>query len=213
MNAVLDELLQRKLLAGMRGHFPPDLALPLCAALVEEGINIFEFTMNSSEPVAAMQAVKAELGPKVFCGMGTVLSADDARLVIDAGADFIVSPAFQPEVVQVALDADLLVAPGVMTPSECVQAWDMGVDLLKFFPAGPLGLDYFRALRGPLRHMRFLANGNINPDNLTGFLDAGAACSGLSGWLTGDGTWPLDEIRARARQLMAALQRQSALAS
>ncbi|MDE0610523.1 MAG: bifunctional 4-hydroxy-2-oxoglutarate aldolase/2-dehydro-3-deoxy-phosphogluconate aldolase [Anaerolineaceae bacterium] len=213
MNAVLDELLQRKLLAGMRGHFPPDLALPLCAALVEEGINIFEFTLNSTEPVAAMQAVKAELGPKVFCGMGTVLSADDARQIIDAGADFIVSPAFQPEVVQVALDADLLVAPGVMTPSECVQAWDMGVDLLKFFPAGPLGLDYFRALRGPLRHMRFLANGNITPDNLPGFLDAGAACSGLSGWLTGDGSRPLHEIRARARQLMAALQRQSALAS
>ncbi|MDD9956972.1 MAG: bifunctional 4-hydroxy-2-oxoglutarate aldolase/2-dehydro-3-deoxy-phosphogluconate aldolase [Anaerolineaceae bacterium] len=213
MNAVLDELLQRKLLAGMRGHFPPDLALPLCAALVEEGINIFEFTLNSTEPVAAMQAVKAELGPKVFCGMGTVLSADDARQIIDAGADFIVSPAFQPEVVQVALDADLLVAPGVMTPSECVQAWDMGVDLLKFFPAGPLGLDFFRALRGPLRHMRFLANGNITPDNLPGFLDAGAACSGLSGWLTGDGSRPLHEIRARARQLMAALQRQSALAS
>ncbi len=213
MNAVLDELLQRKLLAGMRGHFPPDLALPLCAALVEEGINIFEFTLNSTEPVAAMQAVKAELGPEVFCGMGTVLSADNARQIIDAGADFIVSPAFQPEVVQVALDADLLVAPGVMTPSECVQAWDMGVDLLKFFPAGPLGLDYFRALRGPLRHMRFLANGNITPDNLPGFLDAGAACSGLSGWLTGDGSRPLHEIRARARQLMAALQRQSALAS
>lgn len=210
MNAVLDELLRRKVLAGMRGHFPPDVALPLCATLVGEGINIFEFTLNSTRPVAAMQAVKAELGAEVFCGMGTVLAADDARRVIDAGAEFIVSPAFQPEVVQVALDAGVLVAPGVMTPSECVQAWEMGVDLLKFFPAGPLGLAYFRALRGPLDHMRFLANGNIDAGNVADFLEAGAACSGLSGWLTGTGDWPLDEIRARAQRLMAALPRQPA---
>ena len=213
MDAVLNELQQRGLLAGMRGHFPPEKALPICAALVEEGINVFEFTMNSTQPIAAMQAVKAELGATVFCGMGTVLDADTARRVIDAGADFIVSPAFQPAVVQVALDADLLIAPGVLTPGECVQAWDMGVSLLKFFPAEPAGPAYFRALRGPLSHMRFLVNGGISADNVGDYFAAGATCAGLSGWLTGKGDWPLAEIRGRARRLMAALQRQRANAS
>ncbi len=205
MNAVLNELLRRRLLAGMRGDFPPEKALPLCVALVEEGINVFEFTMNSTQPLAAMQAVKAELGAAAYCGMGTVLSADDACRVIDAGADFIVSPAFQPEVLRVALDADLLIAPGVFTPTECVSAWDMGVDLLKFFPAEPAGPSYFRAIRGPLNHMRFLVNGGISADNLAMYFAAGAACAGLSGWLTGTGDWPLAEIRRRARLLLAAL--------
>jgi len=213
MDAVLDELERRGLLAGMRGDFPPEKALPVCATLVEEGIHIFEFTMNSTQPVAAMQAVKAELGTAVFCGMGTVLDADSAHCVIEAGADFIVSPAFQPEVVQVALDAGRLIAPGVLTPGECVRAWDMGVPLLKFFPAEPLGPAYFRALRGPLDHMRFLVNGGISADNVGAYLDAGATCAGLSGWLTGTGDWPLAEIRSRARRLMAALQRQRANAS
>ena len=210
MRPVLEELLQRGLLAGMRGHFPPETALPVCAALVEEGITVFEFTMNSTQPIAAMQTVKAELGASAFCGMGTVLDADSARRVIDAGADFIVSPAFQPDVVQVALDANLLIAPGVLTPGECVRAWETGVPLLKYFPAEPLGPAAFRALRGPLNHMRFLVNGGISADNLRAYLDAGAACAGLSGWLTGTGAWPLAEIRARARRLRAALQQQRA---
>lgn len=213
MNLVLDELQRRALLAGMRGHFPPQQALPICAALVEEGINVFEFTMNSTQPLDAMQAVKAELGASAYCGMGTVLDADSARRVMDAGADFIVSPAFQPEVVQLALDQDVLIAPGVFTPTECVRAWEMGVSLLKFFPAEPAGPANFRALRGPLNHMRFLVNGGISADNLADYLDAGATCAGLSGWLTGVGDWPLAEIRARARRLLAALQRQRVSAS
>lgn len=203
MNAqtVFDTLQQRRLLAGMRGDFPPETALRIVEALLEEGINVFEFTMNSTDPLKTMQTVKRAFGDAVCAGMGTVLDAGTARQVIDAGADLIMSPAFGPEVVQVALDADVLVAPGVITPTECVNAWAMGVRLLKIFPIGALGLDYFKSIRGPLNHMQFLVNGGITADNAGAYMQAGAMCCGLSGWLTGDGTWPLEKIRERARLL------------
>lgn len=205
-DAVYDVLNERGLLAGMRGHFPPEVALPIAQTLVEAGINVFELTMNSTQPVETMQAIKAEFGDAVCAGMGTVLDRDTAKQVIDAGADFIVSPAFGPHVVQVALDADILIAPGVITPTECVNAWAMGVKLLKIFPVGPLGLSYFKSIRGPLDHMSFLANGGIDGENTRDYIAAGAMCCGLSGWLTGDGTWPLEKIRERARVLVAAVE-------
>jgi 2-dehydro-3-deoxyphosphogluconate aldolase/(4S)-4-hydroxy-2-oxoglutarate aldolase len=198
-------LQERRLLAGMRGHFPPDVVLPIVEVLVEAGINVFEFTMNSAQPIEAMQAVKAEFGDAVCSGMGTVLDRDTALRVMDAGADFIVSPAFGEAVVRAALDADILVAPGVITPTECVNAWAMGVKLLKFFPIEPLSLSYFKSVRGPLDHMSFLANGGITAENAGVYLAAGAMCCGASGWLTGDGTWSQDKIRERAGQLVAAI--------
>ncbi len=193
------------LLAGMRGDFPPEKALQVAEVLVEAGITIFEMTMNSPEPIAAMQAIKHEYGEDVCAGMGTVLDAATAQQVLDAGADFIVSPAFTPAVVQAALDADILVAPGVITPTECVDAWAMGVKVLKIFPIGSLGLDYFKSIYGPLSHMQFLANGGINPDTARDYLRAGAMCCGASSWLTGKGDWPLAKIRDRAQQLVAAV--------
>ena len=205
-DTVYEILKERGMLAGMRGHFPSDVTLPIAEVLVEAGINVFEFTMNSTDPIATMQAVKARFGDAVCAGMGTVLDAETARRVLDAGADFIVSPAFGPEVVQAALDADILIAPGVITPTECVNAWAMGVKLLKIFPIGPLGLSYFKAIRGPLSHMSFLANGGINGDNTRDYIAAGATCCGVSGWLTGDGTWPLEKIEERARILLTAVQ-------
>ena len=203
---VYQVLKERGLLAGMRGHFPPDVALPITEVLVEAGINVFEFTMNSTQPIETMQAVKAEFGDAVCAGMGTVLDAGTAARVIDAGADFIVSPAFGEAVVQACLDADILVAPGVITPTECVNAWAMGVKLLKFFPIEPMGLSYFKSIRGPLDHMSFLANGGINAENTREYIAAGAMCCGASGWLTGDGSWPLEKVRDRARQLVASVE-------
>lgn len=205
-DAVYAVLRERRLLAGMRGHFPPDVALRIAGVLVEAGINVFEFTMNSTQPIEAMRAVKAEFGDAVCSGMGTVLDRETALRVIDAGADLIMSPAFNEDVVQAALDADVLIAPGVITPTECANAWAMGAKLLKFFPAEPLGLAYFKAVRGPLDHMSFLANGGITADNAAAYLSAGAMCCGASGWLTGDGTWPLDKIQARAGQLVAVMR-------
>ena len=177
------------IVAGMRGNFPPDIALATSHTLMDEGINCFELLMNSQQPIEAMQALKAEYGDDACVGMGTVLSADAANQALDAGADFIVSPAFQPEVVAAAQARDVLVAPGVATPTEAVAAWELGVPLLKLFPIGALGVDYFAAIFGPLAHMRFMCNGAMNDQNARELMQAGAVAVGMGGWLVGDGTW------------------------
>ena len=201
-----DMIANTGMIAGMRGNFPPEVALKLAAVLVEEGITAFEFTMNSVQPLEAMQAVKAEFGSAVASGMGTVLDVETAKRVLDAGADFVVSPAFTPAVVETIVAADVLMAPGVITPSECVDAWAMGVKMLKIFPIGALGVEYFKAVRGPLDHMKFMANGGIDPETTRAFIKAGAVACGAAGWLTGKGDWPLEDVRQRARQLMAAVE-------
>lgn len=201
-----DILVQGGLMAGMRGDFPPDKAVQIAAVLVEEGINVFEFTMNSAHAVEAMQAVKAEFGADVVSGMGTVLDVETASRVIAAQPDFIVSPAFNADVVKRVIAADILMAPGVITPTECVDAWALGVKLLKIFPIGSLGVDYFKSVRGPLDHMKFMANGGINPETVRAFMKAGAVACGAANWLTGDGSMSLDIIRDRAKQLRQAVE-------
>ena len=191
--------------AVMRGAFPPEVALDLANVLVHEGINSFELTMNSEQPIEAMRALKAEFGDDVAVGMGTVLSTDVARQALDAGADFVVSPVFQPAVVELVQQAGRLMVPGVATPTEAVMAWEMGVPLLKLFPIGALGLSYFNAMFGPLDHMKFMCNGAIDAENAQQFLHAGAVAVGIGGWLTGDGTWTESRLRSRARILMNAL--------
>lgn len=190
------------IVAGTRGMFPPDIAVKVCGTLLEEGIEIFEFTMNSIQPIEAMQAVKKEFGEGVCVGMGTVLSVETAKKVLDAGAEFVVSPAFQPDVVKFVQEKDILVAPGVTTPSEAVAAWGMDVKLLKLFPIGALGHDYFKAMFGPLGHMKFMCNGGMNADNARDFVQSGAIAVGMAGWLSGDGTWPESRLRSRARVLV-----------
>lgn len=193
------------IVAGFRGAFVPDVAVKSCSLLLEEGINCFELTMNSDEPIAAMQAVKAEFGDDACVGMGTVLDVETAKRVLDTGADFIVSPAFQPDVVEYIVGQGVLMAPGVTTPSEAVQAWNMGVKLLKLFPVGTLGIDYFKAMFGPLNHMKFMCNGGMNDENAREFIQAGAIAAGMAGWLTGDSTWSDSRLRSRARILLNAV--------
>lgn len=204
-NPILAQLMAIKAMAGMRGDFGPENALNVTTTLLDEGYNIFELTMNSDQPIAALKALKDAHGDAAYVGMGTVLSVETAKQVMDAGGDFIVSPSFQPEVVRYVLDAGVLMIPGVITPTEALAAWNMGVPLLKLFPIGTLGVDYFKAMFGPLNHMRFMCNGGMNADNARAFVQSGAAAAGMSGWLTGNGTTPEATIRERAQTLRAAL--------
>ena len=205
-NNALRTISSSGIVAGMRGDFPPDVALRVSEVLMHEGISVFEMMMNSTEPIAAMQAVKAEYGDAACVGMGTVLDVEAAMAVLDAGADFVVSPAYQPEVVTAVMDRRILMGPGVATPSEAVAAWDMGVKLLKLFPIGALGIDYFTAIFGPLKHMTFMCNGAINDQNAREFLQAGAVACGMGGWLVGDGAWSKSKLRSRARIMVNAVR-------
>lgn len=206
MQRTYDLIIDTRIIAGLRGEFMPEVAIRTARTLLDYGIQVFEFTMNSTQPITAMQAVKREFGDAVCVGMGTVLDVETARRVLDAGAEFVVSPAFQPEVVETVMKSNVLVAPGVTTPTEAVHAWDMGVKMLKLFPIGALGLDYFKAMFAPLNHMKFMCNGGMNAENAGQFIQAGAVACGMAGWLTGDGHMDESLMRRRAEQLVQAVQ-------
>src|SRR5688572_24509614 len=95
-----DSVAQSSLIAGLRGNFPPDIALRVAAVLMDAGINCFEFTMNSVQPIEAMQAVKREYGSAAVVGMGTVLDTETALRVLEAGGEMVISPAFNPAVIE-----------------------------------------------------------------------------------------------------------------
>ena len=190
------------LMAGMRGNFPPATALEVTRVLSERGrINVFEFTMNSVQAIEAMQATKQAYGGDALVGMGTVLDEETAQRVIDAGADFVVAPSFNRAVVERVHAAGMLMIPGVITPTEAVDAWAMGAKILKIFPIGNLGVDYFKSVRAPLSHIKFMANGGMSEMNAGEFIKAGAVACGMANWLTGDGAMPLDLIGQRAQLL------------
>lgn len=199
--AVLQRIQRDGLVAALRGAFPPEVAVRASEPVIRNGVTVIELTMNSERPLEAMQAVKRAFGDEAVVGMGTVLNADMAAQALEAGADFIVSPAFDRGMLQAGEQAGVLAIPGVLTPTEAVAAIAAGAPLLKLFPVGPLGVEYFKALRGPLNQVPMMANGGTTDANIGDFLRAGAFACGMGSWLVGDGAWPSAEIARRARRL------------
>ena len=144
----------------------PDLA----RALLAGGIPCAEVTFRTAAGEAAIHAMAAEV-PDILVGAGTVLSVEQAKRAIAAGAKFIVSPGFNPEVVGYCVEQGVLIIPGCATPSEMEQAMSFGLSLLKFFPAEQAGgLSYLKAVCAPYTNLRFIPTGGIGPDNLAEYL-------------------------------------------
>jgi 2-dehydro-3-deoxyphosphogluconate aldolase/(4S)-4-hydroxy-2-oxoglutarate aldolase len=200
--AVFQRIQRDGLVAALRGAFPPEVAVRAAEPAIRHGVTVIELTMNSERPLEAMQAVKRAFGDAAVVGMGTVLTAHMAAQALDAGADFLVSPAFDPDMLATGQRAGVLTIPGVLTPTEIVQAMQAGATLLKLFPVGPLGVEYFKAIRGPLNQVPMMANGGTTDSNIGAFIRAGAFACGMGSWLVGDGTWPADEIARRAQSLV-----------
>ena len=178
----------------MPGHFEQALALKiipvvaleraadaprLADALVAGGLPCAEITFRTA---AAADAIRALAGRADFSvGAGTVLDLEQARRAADSGATFVVSPGLNPKVVRFCLDDGIPVLPGVCTPSDITLAFEMGLELLKFFPAEAMGgLKTLDALAGPFPMMRFVPTGGIDPRNLRDYLrhPRVAACGG-----------------------------------
>jgi 2-dehydro-3-deoxyphosphogluconate aldolase/(4S)-4-hydroxy-2-oxoglutarate aldolase len=149
-------------------------ALHIAAALVEGGITALEFTLTNRKSVEAIREVRAALQGRAQVGAGTVLRAEDAFECIEAGAQFLVTPAFLPDVVQAGIEAEVPVVCGAYTPTEILAAWRAGAALVKVFPAGRLGPGYIKDVLAPLPDLKLVPTGGINLDNCAAFLDAGA---------------------------------------
>lgn len=146
-------------------------AVPLAEALFNGGIPVAEVTFRTSAAAASISAIRKAL-PQMIVGAGTVINTEYARLAIDAGAQFIVSPGLNLETIKYVQSFALPMIPGVATPSEIEVALCNGLDVLKLFPAEVLGgTKMLDALKGPFPHVKFLPTGGINEKNMLEYLN------------------------------------------
>lgn len=184
--AIIQKVLDKKIIAIVRGVYGED-CLKLARALYAGGIEMMEVTFDQSKPDKLAQTsdtVKLlceKLGDKMIFGAGTVTSTEMVQLAEDAGAKFIVSPDTNEAVIRKTVADGLVSMPGALTPTEILQAHEYGADFVKLFPASAFGASYLKAVKAPINHVRILAVGGVNEQNLQSFLDAGAVGAGVGG--------------------------------
>jgi len=153
-------------------------------AVCKGGISIVEITMTVPGAVDVIRELAKGSGKEILIGAGTVLNAEMARRCLDAGAEFLVSPGFNHDMVELAVREGKLVMAGALTPTEVITAWEAGADLVKVFPCGQVGgAKYIRALKGPLPQIPLVPTGGVNLNTAAEFIEAGAAALGVGGEL------------------------------
>ncbi|WP_328460645.1 bifunctional 4-hydroxy-2-oxoglutarate aldolase/2-dehydro-3-deoxy-phosphogluconate aldolase [Actinoplanes sp. NBC_00393] len=168
---------------------------PVAEVLVAAGITAMEVTLTSHGAIEAIAGLRRMLPDSVVVGAGTVLTADDAKAAVDAGATFLVSP------IGGSFGVDVPHYPGAFTPSEVYAAHVAGAPLVKLFPAGGLGPGYLKDLHGPLPQVRIMPTGGVGLDDISKWISAGAVAVGLGGPLIGDAATggSLTALATRAR--------------
>jgi 2-dehydro-3-deoxyphosphogluconate aldolase/(4S)-4-hydroxy-2-oxoglutarate aldolase len=152
-------------------------------ALLAGGVQVMEVTFTVPDAVQVLRRVADRLGDRVLLGAGTVLDSETARAAILAGAEFIVSPSTNCDVIRLCRRYSKLVMPGAFTPTEVVAAWEAGADIVKVFPSDIHGPKYLKALRGPLPQIRLMPTGGVNLETAADFFRAGACALGVGGSL------------------------------
>ena len=176
-------ILQSRMIAVIR-DISPQRIIPAAHALAEGGVVCLEVTFDSrseeksADTLRSITMLKEEFGDGIALGAGTVLSALHVREAAEAGAVYIISPGADQSVIRETKNLGLVSIPGALTPTEILNAWDWGADVIKLFPASVMGPDYIRAIKSPIRHIPLFAVGGVTPDNVKSFLDAG--CDGVS---------------------------------
>ena len=175
---------------------------PVLERLVDAGINVLEITSNT--PGFAEEILKArEKFPAAIIGAGTITNARLAQKAISCNAQFLVTPNTNVDIISIAHQSNIPVLMGAMTPSEIAEAVEHGADFIKIFPAGALGLDYFKALLGPFNNVKFFAVGDISLSNALGWFKAGVVGIGIGSSLTnGDMT----DIKTSVTNLLTQLK-------
>ena len=167
-------LLQRQRVMVIIRHDALFNSVELCYSVLEAGFNIVEIPMNTPGAPDLIGKAAASLNPDMVIGAGTVLSVDECKKALDAGASFIVSPVFNLTVVEYCTKINVPVFPGAATPTEVYNAYLAGATMVKLFPASAFGPSYIKSLKGPLGNMPILAVGGINGSNVHEYLSQGA---------------------------------------
>src|SRR4030066_324859 len=159
-------------------------AMDVADAIKEGGVSFIEITMSVPGAIDTIKDLTKKYKDDIIMGAGTVLDTETGRAALLAGAQFIVSPTLNLDLVRLAHRYSALVIPGTMTPTEILTAWNEGADMVKVFPAAQLGgPEYIKALRGPLPQILLVPTGGVNLQNAGAFIKAGATALGVGGEL------------------------------
>jgi 2-dehydro-3-deoxyphosphogluconate aldolase/(4S)-4-hydroxy-2-oxoglutarate aldolase len=178
----LERVLDAGIVAVVRAPDPAGL-VEVIRALAAGGVTVAEVTLTVPNALEVVREAKRVLGDSVLLGAGTVLDPETCRAALLAGAEFIVSPTFNFDVIRLCRRYDKLVMPGAFTPTEILTAWEVGADVVKVFPADVVGPAFFKAMRGPLPQIRLMPTGGVDLTNAAEFLKAGACCLGVGSQL------------------------------
>ena len=160
-----------------------EAAVNVAEAIKKGGVNVIEVSFVTPNALDAIKIVIDRLGGEVLPGAGTVLDPESARAAILAGAEFIVSPTLNREVIEVCRRYSRISIPGALTPTEILTAWELGADIVKVFPAALGGPRYIRDVLEPLPQVRLLPTGGVSLDNAGEFIRAGAVAIAVGGAL------------------------------
>jgi len=204
-NQNLERVLDRTIVAVIRSE-SPDLLVDVAEALLAGGVEVMEVTFTVPRAARVIEKVADKLGSRILLGAGTVLDPETARAAFLVGAEFIVSPTVNVEVIQMCRRYSKLCMPGAFTPTEVITAWEAGADIVKIFPSDLVGPKYLRLLHGPLPHVRLMPTGGVNLDTAAEFLAAGACALGVGSSLVDQkalAAGDMKKIESLARQFVA----------
>jgi len=201
---ILDEIIKCGIAAIVRGQSAEKILKAIEAAL-EGGVVVIEITFTVPNALEIIKHLSANIGDDVILGAGTVLTPEMAEDAIQAGAQFIVSPCTNLEVIDKAKSLGAPVFPGALPPTEVVTAWQAEADMVKIFPANVMGPTYLKDLRGPLPEVKFIPTGGVTLDTAKAYLENGASALGVGSdlinkQLMDEGNFT--EIKERAQRFM-----------
>lgn len=186
---VRKEIREKKCIAIVRGVDSRQI-VKLAEALYAGGITMMEVTFDQKSAsdgyrntLEGIYLLREQMEGKIRAGAGTVVTEEQLALAQKAGAEYIISPNVNTELIKKTEAMGLVSIPGALTPSEVVSAYEAGASFVKVFPAGSMGADYIKAIASPLSHIPFLAVGNIDENNVSDFIRAGACGVGIGGKL------------------------------
>jgi 2-dehydro-3-deoxyphosphogluconate aldolase/(4S)-4-hydroxy-2-oxoglutarate aldolase len=174
----LQRILDGGIVAVVRSE-SPDRLVEVVRALAEGGVTSAEITLTVPDAIEVIRQVRKALGDSIVLGAGSVLDPETARAALMAGAEYIVSPSTNLDVIRLCKRYGKAAMPGAFTPTEVVTAWEAGADVVKIFPSDLGGPSYIRALRAPLPQIRMMPTGGVDLSTAEAFLKAGACCLGV----------------------------------
>ena len=183
-DTVINKVIDGKIIVIVRGVAREKL-IPFAEAVYKGGIRLLEITYSANGSVSdedtaeSIRMLTEHFGDRMLIGAGTVLNEKQVELTFNAGGKFIISPDTNTAVIKRTRELGMVSMPGALTPTEIQTAHNAGADFVKLFPITSLGVEYVRAVKAPLSHIKFLAVGGVNTDNMADYLKAGVCGFGL----------------------------------